>query len=660
MFPPRLKAGVSTPKIFMKFVNYCLLTAFVIITVAQIGCLSGGALGTAEKLVEVKDYRGAIETYQSVVDTKPGTPDARKAQLAIGKLNIEKMNRPAQGIKAYEVVIAESPESDEAAEAHYRLGMYNYREKDYDAAQTQFDMIVNQFPHLELSHNAQLMLAKSFEEGEKFEQAVEVFENYANRNPHSERAVQALVNKARIQRKFLKDDTEAKRTLQFTVKKYSNIDGAESHIDKAKDELTQLNAEIPIPENPEDTQIGRALARQNERRERDRPQGVEKSPIVKSKVTFKDSGFGISADEVMRNFGGQAPIAGDDQGSYYDAELMIAGFFFGDENYRNAGALYFDAIARAESEKAKIDPYSYLSLSICYRKLGMHQKAAEVLKKASSKNSKVIDAVITTGETQYTNEEYEKALETFNSVTGLNRNKDSQLYWYIGKTYEKLGEFEKEREAFEHAVAVNPEDTDALQSLAEVLNYRLRDSSTAAIFDDLAKQKRDSFIALKTLGDICYKYGEYNKAQIKYKAAARTAERLLKKSANAAVKQTLTEQYGYSTILAAIAIFKQGREADSQTLLDTLTGQYPDHPLLPYAKGEIALLKGDEKVAVDAFKEAIEKNPRSDIPVIVLGDYYVSKGYNDEAISLWEGYLEKDKYNSKVIRRLKPLKANSE
>ena len=339
---------------------------------------------------------------------------------------------------------------------------------------------------------------------------------------------------------------------------------------------------------------------------------------------------------------------------------MIAGFFFGDENYRDAGALYFDAIARAESEKAKIDPYSYLSLSICYRKLGMHQKAAEVLKKASSKNSKVIDAVITTGETQYTNEEYEKALETFNSVTGLNRNKDSQLYWYIGKTYEKLGEFEKEREAFEHAVAVNPEDTDALQSLAEVLNYRLRDSSTAAIFDDLAKQKRDSFIALKTLGDICYKYGEYNKAQIKYKAAARTAERLLKKSANAAEKQTLTEQYGYSTILAAIAIFKQGREADSQTLLDTLTGQYPDHPLLPYAKGEIALLKGDEKVAIDAFKEAIEKNPRSDIPVIVLGDYYVSKGYNDEAISLWEGYLEKDKYNSKVIRRLKPLKETSE
>ena len=43
------------------------------------------------------------------------------------------------------------PKSDEAAEAHYELGMHHYREKDYKAAQTQFDAIVNNFPQLELS-----------------------------------------------------------------------------------------------------------------------------------------------------------------------------------------------------------------------------------------------------------------------------------------------------------------------------------------------------------------------------------------------------------------------------------------------------------------------------------------------------------------------------
>ena len=641
----------------MKFINYCLLTAFIIVTVAQIGCLSSSQMGTAKELVEAKDYRGAIEVYQSIIDSKPGTADAREAQLAMGKLYIEKMNRPAQGVQSYEAIIAEAPESDDAAEARYRLGMYYYdREKNFEAAQTQFDAIVNQFPHLELSHKAHLMLAKSYEEGKKYEQAVEVFENFANRNPQNKRAAVALANKARIQRTFLKDDDEAKRTLQFIVRKFGKLDGAESEIEKAKEELNELKAPIPKPENPEETQIGRAMKRQQERRERDRPRGIEKSPSVKSKVVTEDSGFGVSADELMTKFGGDTAIAGDDQGSFHDAELMIAGFFYGDENYRDAGALYFDAIARAEAEKAKIEPYNYLRLSICYRKLGMHEKAAKVLKKASSKDSKVIDAVRDTGKNQYTNGEYEKALETFNSVVGLNRNKDAELYWLIGKTYQKLGDYEKERDSFERAVAINPEDPDALQSLAEVLYYRLKDGKTAAIFQDLADQKKDSFVTTKTLGDLCYKYGEYNKAQIKYKAAARTAKRLLQKSEIPAEKRILIRQYGYGTILAALTIFKQGREENAQTLIDTFASEYPDHPLIPYAKAEIALLKGDEKVAVAAFKEAIEKDPASDIPVIALGDYYVSQGYNDEAITLWETFLEKDKYNAKVIGRLKPLK----
>lgn len=645
----------------MKYVNYCLLIAMFLFSITQVGCLSGSALSTGDKLVEAKDYRGAINAYQSVVDTKPGTPEARKAQLAIAELNVERMNRPEEGIKNYEAIIAEAPDSDEAAEAHYNLGMYYYQEKqDYDSAQSHFDTIINTYPHLELSHRAQLMLAKSFEEGKKYEQAVEVFDNFANRNPQSERAAVALANKARIQRTLLKDDDEAKRTYQFMVKKYGKLDSAQSQIEKAKEELNQLNATIPEPDNPEESQVGRAMKRQEDRRERDRPQGVERSPAMKSNVVVEDSGFGVSAEEVMRQFGGGTAIAGDDQGTYYDAELMIAGLFYGEEQYRDAGALLFDAIARAEVDKARIEPINFIRLSICYRKLGMHQKAASVLKKAASRDPKVIDAIISTGQNQYTNEEYEKAVETFQSVIGINRGKDGELYWLIGKSYEKLGEYEKERDAFEKAVAKNPDDTDALQSLAEVLHYRLKDRKSAVIFQDLVEKKTDSFVTMKTLGDVCYKHGEYGKAQIKYKAAARTAKRQLEKSENAAEQKILSNQYGYGTILAAISIYKQGREEDSEKLIETLTSEYPDHSLLPYAKAEIALIKGDEKVAIDAFKEAIEKDPSSDIPVLALGDFYVSKGYNDEAIALWEAYLERDKYNSKVMLRLKPLKGSSE
>ena len=684
-------------KLAVKSMKSCVLIAVILVAGVQIGCVpGGGALRTAENLVEQKDYRGAVEAYQSVVDTKPGTPESLQAQLAIGKLSIEQMNQPAEGIKAYEAIIAAAPESDEAAEAYYDLGMYYYREKDFNAAQTQFDAVINKFPQLELSHNAQLMLAKSFEDANDFEQAVEIYDNFANRNPRSERAAIALARKGQIQKEQLKDEEEAKRTYQSLVKKYGKIEGTEKEIEKARQELTALNASIPEPDDPLATQYGRHLAQLEVTRERDRPRGgVERSRAMgNADLQVVDSGFGVSAAEVMRDFGGQGGIAGDEQGSYYDAELMIATFFYGDENYRDAGALYFDAITRSEAAKVKIDPYAYLRLSICYRKVGMHQRARDVLKKAASRDGGIIEAIVNTGRNHYTSESYEQALETYNSVIGMARGKDSEIYWLIALVHEKLGEPEKEREALERAVAANTQNVDALQSLAEVLHYRLRDRKAAAIFQDLVDQKGDSYIGAKTLGDLTYKYENYVQARAKYRAAARPPKRILDKSEKAkqrhdelksdaeeqelsdaekqeqerllnqivsdAEKRELSNQIVYATILAVRATHHLNKVEDAQKIIDELAAEYPEHALIPYGKGELALLNGDSETAVAEFKAAIEKNPVSDIALIALGDYYVSQGYNDDAIALWEGYLANNQYNQNVRRRLKKLKGEDE
>ena len=684
-------------KLAGKSMKSCVLIAVILVAGVQIGCVpGGGALRTAENLAAEKDYPGALEAYQSVVDTKPGTPESLQAQLAIGKLSIEQMNQPAEGIKAYEAIIAAAPESDEAAEAYYDLGMYYYREKDFNTAQTQFDTVINKFPQLELSHNAQLMLAKSFEDANDFEQAVEIYDNFANRNPRSERAAIALARKGQIQKEQLKDEEEAKRTYQSLVKKYGKIEGTEKEIEKAREELTALNASIPEPDDPLATQYGRALAQLEATRERDRPRGgVERSRAMGNmNLQVVDSGFGVSGTEVMRDFGGQGGIAGDEQGSYYDAELMIATFFYGDENYRDAGALYFDAITRAEAAKVKLDPYAYLRLSICYRKVGMHQRAGEVLKKAASRDGGIIEAVINTGRTHYTSESYEQALETYNSVIGMARGKDSEIYWLIALVHEKLGEPEKEREALERAVAANTQNADALQSLAEVLHYRLKDRKAAAIFQDLVDQKGDSYIGAKTLGDLTYKYEHYVQARAKYRAAARPPKRRLDKSEKAkqrhdelksdaeerelsdaekqeqerllnqivsdAEKRELSNQVVYATILAMRATHHLKKAEDAQKMIDELAAEYPEHALIPYGKGELALLNGDSETAVAEFKAAIEKNPVSDIALIALGEYYVSQGYNDDAITLWEGYLAINQYNQNVRRRLKKLKGEDE
>ena len=646
-------------KLAVKSMKYCPLVAIILVALVQISCVPGSsALRTGEKLVAQKDYPGAIAAYQSIVDAKPGTPEALQAQLAIGKLFIDRMSQPAEGIKAHEALIAAAPESDEAAEAYYELGMHYYRQKDFKASQTQFDAVVNNFPQLELSHNAQLMLAKSFEEANDFEQAVEVFDNFANRNPRSERAALAIANKGRIQRQHLKNEEEAKRTYQTLVKRYGKVEGAEKEIEKAKQELTDLKASIPKPDDPLATEEGRKLAHVEATRERDRPRGsVERSRAMGNvNLQIADSGFGVSAAEVMRDFGGQGGIAGDDQGSYYDAELMIANFFYGDESYRDAGALYFDAIAQAEAAKVKIDPYTYLRLSICYRKIGMHKRAKEVLKKAARRDGGVIKAVIDTGRNHYTSESYEKAIETYTSVLGMARGKDSEIYWLLSLAHKKLGEPEKEREVLEQSVAANTQNLDALQSLAEVLHYRLKDRKSAVIFQDLVDQKGDSYIGSKTVGDLTYKYGNYVQSRAKYRAAARTAKRLLGKSESEVEKQKLRNQVVYATILAARATYHLKKLEDAQKMIDELAAEYPEHALIPYGRGELALLDGDAETAIAEFKAAIEKSPLSDIPLIALGDYYVSQGFNDDAIALWEGYLAKNQYNQNVRRSLNKLK----
>lgn len=649
-------------KLGLKYMKYCAFITAILFLTIQIACVPGGGLRSAEKLAEGKDYYGAIEAYQNIVDTQPGTPDALQAQLAIGKLSIGQMNQPAEGIKAYEAVIAAAPESDQAAEAYYELGMHHFREKGFEDAITQFDAIVNNFPQLELSQNAHLMLAKSYEESKNYEQAAEVFDSFANRNPRSERAAVAIANKGRIQQQFLKDEEEAKRTNQLLVKRYGKVEGAEKTVEQAKQTLRDLNASIPEPDDPLATQQGRALAQFEARRERDRPRGnVERSRAMgTADLQVADSGFGISAGEVMRNFGGQGGIAGDDQGSYHAAELMIANFFYGDESYRDAGALYFDAIARAEAAKEKIDPYTYLKLSICYRKVGMHQRAKQVLKKAASRDGGVIDAVINTGRNHYTSESYEQALDTYNSVIGMARGKDSEIYWLMSLAHKKLGEPEKEREALERAVAANTQNIDALQSLAEVLHYRLKDRKTAGIFQDLVDAKGDTYIGTKTLGDLTYKYENYVQSRAKYRAAARTAKRLLGKSENDAEQRELRKQVIYATILAARATHRLNKLEDAQKMIDELAMEYPEHALIPYGRAELALLNGDSETAIAEFKASIEKNPISDTPVLALGNYYISQGFNDDAIALWEGYLEKNQYNQNVRRNLKKLQDSGE
>ena len=644
-----------------------LAMILIIAMLTQYACLSASTRRQAERLTHEKNYQGAIDAYQAVINTKAGTPEAYRAQLGLARLYIDKMDRPQLGVKAYRDLIAAAPDSGEAAEAHYRLGIYHFRIKDYESAQQSFDAIVNKFPNIgNLSHNAQLMLAKSYEETGAYKKAIATYDNVVNRHPESDRAAQALTNKAKIQKEHLKDRIAAEQTYQSLIKQYNNVEGAEETIDDARQELQSMGAHVPQPEIDSGTSYDRAQERRMKRRERDRPRGgAELSPAM-GYDAYGNSGFGISPEEVIREFGNPWEGGGHGRSGQNDDETqtmikVVADINFLIQKYRNAGTLYFRAIKVAKESHKKIDPYDYIRLSVCYRKVGMHQRAVETLKEGARKNVTVLEAVITSSTNKYQDGEYESVLETLQPIAGLDRTKDPEIYWRLGLAYKKMGDLHKAVESFERSIASDTDYIDSIQSLAEILNYQLKERERAIIFQDIIDTKSHTSIGEKELGDICYKYGNYLRSKSKYEAAVRIAQREKENSdITPSERHNLDNQILYTKIHAAMADYQNGGNVQAQERIDALAAEHPTHPLIAYGHGQMALLKGDVETAIATFETTIEKDPASDAAPIALGEYYLSQKNPDAAIGVWEGVLKTYPQNQGVRRRLNALKQQRE
>ena len=643
----------------MKTVRHNIFTLIAVIVMTQYACVASSPQKLAGKRLQEKDYRGAIEVYQTVINSNPETPEARQAQLNVAKLYIKKMNQPQQGVQIYQDLIAAAPNSDEAAEAHWGLGLYAFKTKDYQSAQQAFNIIINKFPMLELSHSAQLMLAKSYEDAGDYEKAVEVYDNVANRYPEDKRTAQALVNKAKIQGELLRNENAATQTYQSIIRRYGNIEATEESVNTAKQQLRLMSSTIPKLDRQSLTQMERALERRKQLRERDRPRGrVERSPAMGEIPDYSESGFGVDPKEIMKPFKTilQEIGMGLKWATYQDMVLRIAYLNLGSENYRDAGALYFHAISLAERKNTPIDPFIYYYLAVCYRKLGMHQHASEMVRKAVKKDGQVFDAIIRTAANQYVDKDYEKAIETYNSILGLKQTRDSEIYWKMGLAYKKMNDPYKAVESFERAIAVKTEYTKALQSLAEVLHYQLKNTDRAAIFQDLVDQKGETYAGEKELAYLCYKYGNYGWAKSKYEIAARIAQSEKTEDTTPFQRRGIDNRVVYARVHAAMAAYKGEMADKAQEIIDTLAAEYPDHPLIPYGKGQLDFLKGNVDASVASFKASIEKDSSFYAAPIALGEYYLSQENSDAAIAVWEGVIKTHPENRRVRYHLNKLK----
>ena len=648
----------------LKTVRCDIFILSAVIAITQYACVMSSPQKLAGKRIQGKDYQGAIEAYQTIVDSKPETPEARQAQLSIAQLYIEEMNQLQQGVQIYQDLIADAPDSEEAAEAHWRLGFHAFKSEDYQSAQQSFNTIVNNFPLLELSYNAQLVLAKSYHDTKDYQKAAEVYGNVANRYPEGKRATQALVNKARIEQEDLRDIDAAKQTYGFIVKRYGNIGRMWESVSTARFKLRMMGATIPQAEDWSMTPLGKY----QQRRERDHPWDKrERSPTMGEALDYSESGFGVDPEFVFDPWKHMMLAViysegarGRDIPDQHTFVLLYAHDNFDSKHYRDAGALYFYALQLAQRKGVTLDSSTYQHLATCYRKLGMHQRSAEVLRKGAKKSFQLLEDIIWTGDNQYLEGDYESAIRSYNAVMGVNRSKDAEIYWKLGVVHQKMGNYAKEAEFCERAIAIKTDYADALQSLAYVLYRHLNDRDRAGLLEDLATGNRGTYETERELGAICYKYENYAWAKRQYEIAARIAQQHINDATLPTEQRRYSNQIVYARIHQAMAEHQNGESVQAQAQIDALTAEYPNHPLIPYGHGQMALLKGDVEAAISAFKIAMEKDPASDAAPIALSEYYLSRDNTDAAIGVLEGVLKTDLRNRGVSRRLNALKRQRE
>jgi tetratricopeptide (TPR) repeat protein len=223
----------------------------------------------------------------------------------------------------------------------------------------------------------------------------------------------------------------------------------------------------------------------------------------------------------------------------------------------------------------------------------------------------------------------------------------------MGLTYQKLGDPDKELEAFERSVALKPSNNDdAIQHMAEVLYYRKKDATRAEMYDREARgQGSNDYKVQLELANLSYRYAAifskeqdrdrqsdscYSWAKIKYNNAERLIKRSIVSELTGAGKADLKALYDAAAsgdqdaqsllqkiepILvdfrfvvprAAISQVRRKQIQAAQKQLDELKEYDPNaanSAEFHYAMGVLALAQGNQDAGMAEIKKAFEIDP---------------------------------------------------
>ena len=652
---------------------FCILVLFV-------GC--GSQVQKADKMA-MSDPKSAIASYEQVMRAKPGTDEAKLAHLKIAETYYKQLEDQKKGLEVYNEVIKAYPKTKYAGEAEKAIGMHYFQSKEYDKAIEWFKKVIEEVPDTDLAYDATLLMGKSYEESKKYQEAVKIYLDFSKAHPTHRLAAQAALTAGKMYEGQLDMVDEAIETYKFVASKY----GLSSSGREARELLANMGvdaSEIPAGETGQAqvqqgqrepqtlSQIGtrtRRRATNVPRGDIDRsstgqpagtptgPQGTQSAQAAaQARTTSPD--FGVDPLSLVPD------ISVDSQGTMYDALYMIGITYLQAGQYREAGALFEKSLQLVGGKPWNNASSAYLYLGKCYKGIGNKEKANQMFKEAIKRDSKVIDKMILEGETQYGEEEYDKALESYKTALGLVPYRDWEIYYKMGLVYKKLKDTDNEVECFERSVALKPNDNiDALQNLAEVLYYRKNDPKRATIFDTEAKgQGNNDYNVQKEIADLCYKYNSYSWASTKYGNGIRIVnqkinEELKKFIGTGEEAKQISEDPSKIDLKLVMTSAATGNKLATDAM--KRVAQLIDDRRFMIARRALSQIKNkqvaDAQKQLDSAKEedpGIEKTAEFHL---AMGELLIAQGNKDAGIAEIKKALEIDPQHKEASARIKEL-----
>lgn len=269
-------------------------------------------------------------------------------------------------------------------------------------------------------------------------------------------------------------------------------------------------------------------------------------------------------------------------------------------------------------------------------------EAAEAeLQKAIEGNPNVTASYILLAELWVSDGKEQAALSRLNDLAG--KTNSLAVYMELGKIYNAVTNYSAARDAYEKALAINPNFSPALNNLAYLYCAHLGQSDKALSLAQKARQLVPNDPATAdTLGWVLYQQGDYNKALGLIESSAANLE------TDPEVQFHL-----------AMTHYMLGQEDAARDGLDRVVKSKGVNPAKVEASRRLTILAVDSKTAdaktATQLENWLNDQPNDPIAAQRLAAIYERDGARDKAVRVYEQALKANSQNAQILGHLAQL-----